>query len=292
VPVSTVINLREVFGSEDDTNRFVTRYLKAHHCDLFFADAAILVEGPAERMLVPHFIRLHFDFLNQCYVTLLEIGGSHAHRLRPLIDHLGLLSIVVTDLDSMDSTGSATAPKQATKQTTNNDTLKTWVPAKETVDELLKAKEEEKICSDDGHLFAVRAAYQTTQSVILQEGSDPVEVVPYTFEDALAFANVEFFKNLQGKGLVAKFRTALGAKADIDTVAESMFTALRSGNKAEFALDVIDAEKFEEILAPPYIAEALAWLQDRLRKKQAEVMPLLLAKPEDEQTPAQGGAKA
>jgi predicted ATP-dependent endonuclease of OLD family len=289
VPVSTVINLREVFGNDDETNRFVTRYLKAHHCDLFFADAAILVEGPAERMLVPHFIRLHFDFLNQCYITLLEIGGSHAHRLRPLIDHLGLLSIVITDLDSMDATGGAAAPKQGGKQTTNNDTLKKWVPARDLVDELLEAKEQEKICSDDGHLFAVRAAYQTAQTVTLQEGSDSANVVPYTFEDALAFANVEFFKNLEGNGLVAKFRSALGAKEDINTVAQNLFTALRTGSKAEFVLDVINAEKFEEIVAPPYIAEALAWLQERLRKKQAEVMPVLLAKPEDMEAQAETG---
>ena len=53
VPISTVTNLSEVFGLNNETERFVTRYLKATHCDLFFADAAILVEGPAERILVP-----------------------------------------------------------------------------------------------------------------------------------------------------------------------------------------------------------------------------------------------
>ena len=88
VPISTVVNLSEVFGSETDTKRFVTRYLKALHCDLFFADAAILVEGPAERMLVPHFIKQHYQRLDERYITMLEIGGSHAHRLRPLIEHL------------------------------------------------------------------------------------------------------------------------------------------------------------------------------------------------------------
>lgn len=50
VPYSTVINLSEVFGPDNETKKFVVRYLKATHCDLFFADAAILVEGPAERV--------------------------------------------------------------------------------------------------------------------------------------------------------------------------------------------------------------------------------------------------
>ena len=57
VPVSSVINMSTVFGANGETERFVTRYLRAQHADLFFADAAILVEGPAERMLVPNFIR-------------------------------------------------------------------------------------------------------------------------------------------------------------------------------------------------------------------------------------------
>jgi predicted ATP-dependent endonuclease of OLD family len=78
----------------------VTPYLKAQQCDLFFAYAAILVEGPAERMLVPHFIRFKYPQLNQCYITMLEIGGSHAHRLRPLIDELKLLTVVITNLDA------------------------------------------------------------------------------------------------------------------------------------------------------------------------------------------------
>ena len=79
-PVSTVINLSEVFGPGSQTTRFVTRYLRAQHADLFFADAAILVEGPAERMLIPNFIREHFKDLSKGYVTLLEIGGSQVRQ--------------------------------------------------------------------------------------------------------------------------------------------------------------------------------------------------------------------
>ncbi|MDR4471398.1 MAG: ATP-dependent endonuclease [Nitrospira sp.] len=56
-------------------------------------------------MLVPNFIRAHYDELNQCYITLLEIGGSHAHRLKPLIDHLGLLTLIITDLDTLGAGG-------------------------------------------------------------------------------------------------------------------------------------------------------------------------------------------
>ena len=57
VATSKVVNLSDVFGKDDATKRFVTRYLQTTHCDLFFADGVILVEGSAEHMLLPHFIR-------------------------------------------------------------------------------------------------------------------------------------------------------------------------------------------------------------------------------------------
>ncbi len=71
VATSKVINLSDVFGKEDRTDKFVTRYLQTTHCDLFFADAAILVEGAAENMLVPHFIREKHNNLNQKYISIL-----------------------------------------------------------------------------------------------------------------------------------------------------------------------------------------------------------------------------
>jgi len=274
IPVSMVINLQEVFGAKNETQRFVTRYLRAHHADLFFADAAILVEGPAERMLLPNLIRNNYERLNQSYVTLLEIGGSHAHRLKPLIDCLGLLTLIITDLDSVDATGSSVQPQKGADQTTNNDTLKTWVPKLPNVDALMDADEKAKISENsDDQLFAVRAAYQTPVQVQLFGALKTETAQPYTFEDALALENIEFFAKLEGGGLVRKFREAILKGGDTRTVGKDMFDALRNGKKAEFALEVIDAKDFDKIKVPSYIAEGLEWLQSRLEKKQVDILP-------------------
>ena len=72
IATSKVINLSEVFGKGDKTDKFVTRYLQTTHCDLFFADAAILVEGSAESMLLPHFIRNKYPELYQ--LSLIHIS--------------------------------------------------------------------------------------------------------------------------------------------------------------------------------------------------------------------------
>lgn len=275
VPVSTVVNLSEVFGPGSETERFVTRYLRAQHADLFFADAAILVEGPAERMLLPNFIRAHYDDLNQCYITLLEIGGSHAHRLKPLINHLGLLTLIITDLDTLDGTGGASAqPAKGANQKTNNATLKTWVPRVEDVDALMDADAADKTLRVDGDpLFAVRVAYQTPLVVIAPGSSEPETAYPYTFEDALAFQNLTFFSALKGTGLVRKFREAITEGGGATVIGKRMYLALKVGKKAEFALDVLEVEKFDNIVVPSYIAEGLEWLLKQLKKKQVEILP-------------------
>lgn len=100
-----MINLSEVFGKNDETDKFVTRYLQATHCDLFFADAVILVEGAAENMLLPHFIRNKYPKLYQRYISILSINGRHSHRLNPLIEKLCIPTLVIADIDSAEATG-------------------------------------------------------------------------------------------------------------------------------------------------------------------------------------------
>ena len=267
--------MSQVFGSGGETERFVTRYLRAQHADLFFADAAILVEGPAERMLVPNFIRTHYDQLNQCYITLLEIGGSHAHRLKPLIDHLGLLTLIITDLDTLDNTGGASVqPARGAAQKTNNATLKGWVPRLEDVDALMDADAADKTLRADGDpLFAVRAAYQVPLEVTPPGAKEPEVAYPYTFEDALVFENLAFFSGADGAGLVRKFREAIAAGGGVTSIGKRMYLHLKDGKKAEFALSVMEVENFRDIVVPGYIAEGLEWLLAQLKKKQADVLP-------------------
>lgn len=102
IPHAEVIDLSKTFEEDALQNsKFVTRYIQTTHCDLFFANGVILVEGDAERLLVPHFIKNEFKNLNQSYISILSVGGAHAHRLRNLIEKLDLPCLVITDLDSV-----------------------------------------------------------------------------------------------------------------------------------------------------------------------------------------------
>ncbi len=267
IPVAGVANLSDVFGEGDKTARFVERYLQARHADLFFADAAILVEGAAERMLIPGFIRTHFPDLHRSYVTVLEIGGSHAHTLRSLIERLGLLTLVVTDLDSMHD-GQAVAPRRGAGQLSGNATLEKWVPGIADVDGLLVATETNLVrCAGDPH-FAVRVAYQQPVDVAL--GTITGTALPYTFEDALVFQNISTFASMEGPGLVKKFRDVIAAGGSVETVGTAFFKELRDGKKAEFALNLLFSDDFKTLAPPDYIWRGLSWLQDRLKVKQTD----------------------
>ncbi len=208
VPTTEVVNLSETFGTNDVTSRFATRYLKTTHCDLFFADATILVEGPAERMLVPHFIKNNFEDLKSRYITILEIGGSHAHTLKPLIEDLGIITLVITDIDSInkDTTGKV-IPTRGKGLRTGNTTLKTWLPKETNLDLLLDMADDKKISNNE----LIRVSYQYPFK-IKYKSTDKAEkeIIPYTFEDALVFSNLDIFRQMtDSKGLIKKMHTAL-----------------------------------------------------------------------------------
>ncbi len=98
-----VRNLSRFKSGEDEKEAlaFLQRYLKLTHCDLFFSDAAILVEGNVERLLVPAMIESCAPRLRSSALTVLEVGGAFAHRFRELIEFVGITTLVITDLDSV-----------------------------------------------------------------------------------------------------------------------------------------------------------------------------------------------
>jgi predicted ATP-dependent endonuclease of OLD family len=270
-PTSTVVNLSEVFGTPHETERFVSRYLQATHADLFFADGAILVEGAAERMLVPHFIRNHYEKLRSCYVTLLEVGGSHAHRLKQLIKHLGLNTLIITDIDALDKSRTKALPNRGTGLITGNNVLKEWHPRKDQLDELLDLSEEKKEKPYD-NFFSIRVAYQIPVQVALKENDHTSEGLPSTFEDALVFENIELFRQAEGAGLLKRFKDAILSNNSVSDVGHALFEALKSGTKAEFALDMLYCNDPKSIRVPEYIHNGLKWLETKLVERQQEIL--------------------
>lgn len=273
IPVSEVVNLSRTFGDDNETKRFVTRYIRLTHCDIFFADAIILVEGAAERILMPKFIR--DENMDNFYISVIEINGSHAHRFDSLTQKLGIQTLIITDIDAQEERlekgelkWKSAIPQKNKKQKTNNDTIKHWLKI-ESIDMLLELpfpnKQRGNIC----------ISYQTPISVnwTSQKKEDELyEVYPYTFEDSLVFTNIKLFQSdekMAKMGVITTFYNYLKKAISLEDFHEKMFSCLekRKNVKASFATDILCTEQFDKIQAPSYIKEGLIWLQKCLNNK-------------------------
>lgn len=232
----TVIkDLRNGLGpTPANVRSFVSQYLTLTRCDLFFADKAILVEGTTERLLLPAIIGQIEKMtplmpkLSSQYITTMEVGGAYAHLFFGLLDFLELQSLIVTDIDSINSATRKACPVHQ-GDTTSNACLQAWFTPKCTISELLKKSESEMINSHR------RIAFQCPETENGPCGR--------SFEDAFMLANPCQF------GMTDKNHSQCEIEA---------FESAKQIKKSQFALDY--AINKTNWIAPRYIVEGLIWL--------------------------------
>lgn len=266
IPISNVINLSGAFGTDDETEQFVTRYIRLTHCDIFFADAIILVEGPAEKILVPSFLTK--ADLDSYYVSVIEVNGRHAHSFRSLIDKIGIPTLIVTDIDATKTTVDDGKEKQESVITakgmgykTGNPTIQNWLPSKNLIDDLMALDRDGKTVDN------TRIAFQTPISVKWnKEYEEYTEICPYTFEDALIFTNLELFRKeeLKKMGTITTIANLLKKSCSAEDLQKLIFDKLESKSgfkKADFAISLLYKDDFNDLIAPAYIQEGLEWMK-------------------------------
>ena len=270
IPVSKVVNLSSTFGTDDETKQFVTRYIRLTHCDIFFSDAVVLVEGPAEKILVPSF--LVKAGLDSYYISVIEVNGRHAHSFRKLIEKIGIAALIVTDIDATDTKvgedGKEIHPSVITAKgngyKTGNPSIKSWLSGKEQIDDLLALDEKEKFVNN------VRIAFQTPVNVKWDKNKDELtEVCPYTFEDALIFTNLELFRRegLKKMGAITTIANLLKHSNSANELQNKIFKKLESKSgfqKADFTISLLYKDDFVDLVAPVYIQEGLEWMKSYL----------------------------
>ena len=266
IPISKVVNLSNTFGLDDETKQFVTRYIRLTHCDMFFADAIILVEGPAEKILVPSF--LANAGLESYYISVIEVNGRHAHSFRSLINKIGIPTLIVTDIDATETIveegkekhkAVITAKEKGYK--TGNPSITSWLPGKELVDDLMELNGAERTVDN------VRIAFQTTISVKWNKENEVyTDICPYTFEDALIFTNLELFRQngLKKMGTITTIANLLKKSCSAEDLQKLIFDKLESKSgfkKADFAISLLYKDDFNDLIAPTYIQEGLEWMK-------------------------------
>lgn len=272
---SKVLNLSRLEASDKTSLDFLRKYMKLTHCDLFFADAAVLVEGNVERLLLPLMIDKSAEKLRSRYISVLEIGGAYAHVFRNLVHFLGVPTLVITDLDSVEPGADADAdtdtdekrrkscsPYEADAQT-SNPVLSKWIPGKLLIADLLAASDEEREPKPtESEVAPVRVAYQRPEKVRWHE--EEKDLVGRTFEIAFAYANLEWCQDPARRDLNMHVRRRGGSPVSLDEAAATIHKRVTSGNfkKTDFALELMAADTIGHggWKVPAYIAEGLQWL--------------------------------
>lgn len=289
----------------DRTREFLERYLRLTHCDLFFADAAILVEGNVERLLMAQMISKTAPRLQSTYLSILEIGGAFGHRFKGLIEFLGLTSLIVTDIDSVFPPTADAAPAQGEEAVdiddadanpdadeeaedvetarrgrkacmvheagalTSNQTLIKWLPGLNVIAELRDAtvnqRTQARATASDA---LVRVTYQTPVEVTWR-GVTAMRT-GRTLEESFALQNLAWCQDRNRKDLGLRVKGC--NNLDLSEIAQSLYRKVKSAgfHKTDFALALL-AQDPAAWTVPDYISKGLQWLENEVAPPPAAV---------------------
>ncbi len=208
---------------------FLHKYMVLTGCDLLFADKIVLIEGATERIMLPEIISKidvagsNDPKLSSQYVSVMEVGGAHAHKFFDLLNFLDLSTLIITDIDSV---GSDSKSCEVTAGTgTSNSCIKSWFSSDISPAQLLAKNDSDKVRD------RVRLAYQVPEQDSAACGR--------SFEDAFILANYAAF------GLTAA-----------DT--SEAYNKAKNIKKTNFAIEYgIDNTNWN---VPLYIVQGLRWL--------------------------------
>lgn len=265
-----VLNLAKFAAecTEKQNLHFLQKYLSLTHCDLFFADAAIIIEGTVERILLPHIIKNDHPILESAYISTLQLGGAFAHKFLPLIKFLDLTCLVITDLDSVDRADNRKSCRADKPNAVSSNACITTLllNGKKGLTGAAKVKyDQDRLISNlltlmpDQKIVPDSRIYVTFQEAIeISSDKEKIEIIPRTFEESFIYTNFDLVKL---KKLDVMIDYTDGATLDTH-YSETYEEVVKNFKKVEFALNQI--ETLEQWKSPKYISDGLNWLSSTL----------------------------
>lgn len=253
-PETCIKDLNAEFLADDKKTEkeFIHKYLTLTKCDLYFADKAILIEGPTERILMPSFIKktdleLSDAKLASQYISFVEIGGAYAHLFYKFLDFLEIKTLIITDLDStkkeLSEKGKVVynACRVSEGTHSSNAGIKNWFKKAEDISDLSEIRIKKTKDKIEG---SRRIAYQIPE--------DGMTVCGRSFEDSFIIANCGLF-DINETDDISKEEKAFEMAQDFKR------------KKTDFALKYALSDNTWNV--PSYIKEGLLWLSIRIENK-------------------------
>ena len=224
-------------GEEDKVRKFLHQYMTLTRCDLLFADAAILIEGTTERLILPKMIEKfdaeHKSDLGTQYLSIMEVGGAYAHLFYNLVDFLELRTLIITDLDSVDRNHNGAKCKVSEGTHSSNTTINRW----------FDSGGDNNLTLADIQTKSAAEKFTGTRCLAYQVPHADDDACGRSFEDAFMLANPGKF-GIIGQTPAERESQAWGEASKV--------------KKSEFALTY--AINDTNWIIPRYISEGLSWL--------------------------------
>lgn len=226
----------------EENVEFLRKYLTLSRCDLYFCDKAILVEGAAERLLIPDMIKKCERLgkfkgknppLTSQYCSIIEVGGAYAHRFFEFVDFLEIPTLILTDIDFVGMGRNKSLKKDATD--TSNATIKKWCH------DVLNIAVTQKI--ELNKILGLTREQKTNGLRHLEFQMEENGAYPRSLEEALMNVNRKYYK--------------------IDEAETNINFDAAERKKTDFALDLIFGEISDSYSIPSYIENGLVWLNEQ-----------------------------
>ncbi|WZL88759.1 ATP-dependent endonuclease [Salinimicrobium sp. 3283s] len=260
VTAKNLSDLGQQYDADPKQYKFLRQYLTISRAEIFFADKAVLIEGDTERILIPTFMRkvdleekerLQSEGKEDTFLPLLSQNisvievGAYSQIFEKFIEFLGIKSLILTDIDSIDDNDVACPVVEGKK--TSNSALKHFL--KDVNWDKLKA------LPISNRTITVGSS---TLCVCYQQEEESYHA--RSFEDAFIHLNREFVKENKS--------TFQGVKnhSNFDDDKKSSYQLAESciKKKTHFALDILyhSDENFSNWKIPAYIKDGLLWLKE------------------------------
>ena len=267
-------SLEEHFSDKTDSKRHLAKFLDVTRSDMLFADKVILVEGIAEKLLLPLFMEKCNLSYEDYHISIVEIGGKHFEHFIELFNGNAVTKKVlcITDCDF---------------PWIEDNILKSISEYTQREDATHIKKLKEKFALDNFHLVSQSLGGQTFEDELFLENVDNVEVTKSLLKIVLPDCMLEFLNthnlsfdqwatnldkisNAKTKKKVSDMISIFQAKISIDAKCTSKYHHLffaqlvlsyAKSKKGDVALSILTSEEIvDQMSVITYIKEGLEWL--------------------------------
>ena len=226
--------------------------------DIIFADKVILYEGDTERMFINSILQLDktpFPNLKSQYLSFVQVGGAYAVNYQPILEYLGIKSLIITDIDYK-------------KECSNQSDIESSLSTNDSINKLINLKQQTENKNDIKKIYSCREQKKSFALIgnnICLTFQGEKDGYTRTLEEAMLckLYGIDAFnmwsrdqwndkKNSDNlKFSIPNGKTSIGVRDIINST---------SKNKTDFMYSVILNKKLLNTL-PYYIKEGLEWLE-------------------------------